>query len=64
MLDATQLYLGDWLSPLLTAEEEVYLRVAHCVRCRLLAAGMIESNLRLVVKLPAVMAIVVWRCWT
>lgn len=25
---------------------------------------MIESNLRLVVKLPAVMAIVVWRCWT
>ena len=48
-----------------TAEEEVYfarraLRGDVASRRR-----MIESNLRLVgKKLPAVMAIVVWRCWT
>ncbi|BDY96831.1 hypothetical protein MUTS15_54880 [Escherichia coli] len=65
VLDATQLYLGEiGYSPLLTAEEEVYfarraLRGDVASRRR-----MIESNLRLVVKLPAVMAIVVWRCWT
>ncbi len=59
MLDATQLYLGEiGYSPLLTAEEEVYfarraLRGDVASRRR-----MIESNLRLVVKLPAVMAIV------
>lgn len=65
VLDATQLYLGEiGYSPLLTAEEEVYfarraLRGDVASRRR-----MIESNLRLVVKLPAVMAIVDWRCWT
>lgn len=58
VLDATQLYLGEiGYSPLLTAEEEVYfarraLRGDVASRRR-----MIESNLRLVVK-------IVWRCWT
>ncbi len=52
MLDATQLYLGEiGYSPLLTAEEEVYfarraLRGDVASRRR-----MIESNLRLVVKI-------------
>lgn len=52
VLDATQLYLGEiGYSPLLTAEEEVYfarraLRGDISSRCR-----MIESNLRLVVKI-------------
>lgn len=64
VLDATQLYLGEiGYSPLLTAEEEVYfarraLRGDVASRRR-----MIESNLRLVVKIAAVMAIVVWLCW-
>lgn len=51
-LDATQLYLGEiGYSPLLTAEEEIYysrkaLKGDHVARQR-----MIESNLRLVVKI-------------
>ena len=52
IMDATQLYLGEiGFSPLLTAEEEVYfarraLRGDEAARNR-----MIESNLRLVVKI-------------
>ncbi|MBK4765242.1 MAG: RNA polymerase sigma factor RpoS [Pantoea sp. Brub] len=52
MLDATQLYLGEIrFAPLLTAEEEIFfarkaLRGDIISRCR-----MIESNLRLVVKI-------------
>ena len=66
MLDATQLYLGEiGYSPLLTAEEEVYfarraLRGDVASRRR-----MIESNLRLVVKIARRYGNrVVWRCWT
>ncbi|SQB42322.1 RNA polymerase sigma factor RpoS [Citrobacter koseri] len=53
MLDATQLYLGEiGYSPLLTAEEEVYFcGVAHCVEMLPSRRRMIESNLRLVVKI-------------
>ncbi|RTE87125.1 MULTISPECIES: RNA polymerase sigma factor RpoS [Gammaproteobacteria] len=51
-LDATQMYLGEiGFSPLLTAEEEVYFArkaLKGCVKSR---QRMIESNLRLVVKI-------------
>lgn len=61
VLDATQLYLGEiGYSPLLTAEEEVYfarraLRGDVASRRR-----MIESNLRLVVKIARPL----WQSWT
>ena len=65
VLDATQLYLGEiGYSPLLTAEEEVYfarraLRVDVLSRRR-----MIESNLRLVVKIARRYSNpVAWHCW-
>ena len=50
--DATQLYLGEiGASPLLTAEEEVYFTRKARKGCEKSRARMIESNLRLVVKI-------------
>ncbi|MCL1112441.1 MULTISPECIES: RNA polymerase sigma factor RpoS [Shewanella] len=51
-LDATQLYLGEiGFSPLLTAEEEVYFSRKALKGCEQSRNRMIESNLRLVVKI-------------
>lgn len=51
-LDATQLYLGEiGFSPLLTAEEEVYFSRKSLKGCAKSRNRMIESNLRLVVKI-------------
>ncbi|EWH08673.1 sigma S (sigma 38) factor of RNA polymerase, major sigma factor during stationary phase [Catenovulum agarivorans DS-2] len=51
-LDATQLYLGEiGFSPLLTAEEEVYFARKALRGCEASRKRMIESNLRLVVKI-------------
>lgn len=50
--DATQMYLGEiGASPLLTAEEEVYFSRKALKGCEKSRARMIESNLRLVVKI-------------
>lgn len=51
-LDATQLYLGEiGYSPLLSAEEEVYFSRKALKGCEKSRNRMIESNLRLVVKI-------------
>ncbi len=51
-LDATQLYLGEiGFSPLLSAEEEVYFARKALRGCEASRKRMIESNLRLVVKI-------------
>ncbi|CAM4216459.1 RNA polymerase sigma factor RpoS [Pseudoalteromonas byunsanensis] len=51
-LDATQLYLGEiGFSPLLSAEEEVYYARKALKGCEASRKRMIESNLRLVVKI-------------
>ncbi|RYV01948.1 RNA polymerase sigma factor RpoS [Shewanella sp. OPT22] len=51
-LDATQLYLGEiGFSPLLSAEEEVYFSRKALLGCEKSRNRMIESNLRLVVKI-------------
>lgn len=51
-LDATQLYLSEiGFSPLLTAEEEVYYSRKALRGCEKSRNRMIESNLRLVVKI-------------
>lgn len=51
-LDATQLYLGEiGFSPLLSAEEEVYFARKALKGCHKSRQRMIESNLRLVVKI-------------
>ncbi|GAA5218420.1 RNA polymerase sigma factor RpoS [Corallincola platygyrae] len=51
-LDATQLYLSEiGFSPLLTAEEEVYFSRRSLRGCEASRKRMIESNLRLVVKI-------------
>ncbi|WP_372761519.1 RNA polymerase sigma factor RpoS [Pseudoalteromonas sp.] len=51
-LDATQLYLGEiGFSPLLTAEEEVFFSRKSLKGCEASRKRMIESNLRLVVKI-------------
>jgi len=51
-LDATQLYLGEiGASPLLSAEEEVYFARKSLKGCEASRKRMIESNLRLVVKI-------------
>lgn len=51
-LDATQLYLGEiGASPLLSAEEEVYFARKALKGCESSRKRMIESNLRLVVKI-------------
>ncbi|WWP01254.1 MAG: RNA polymerase sigma factor RpoS [Candidatus Dasytiphilus stammeri] len=51
-LDATQLYLGEiGYSPLLTAEEEIILSRRSCLGDSHSRSRMIESNLRLVVKI-------------
>jgi RNA polymerase nonessential primary-like sigma factor len=51
-LDATQLYLGEiGFSPLLTAEEEVFFSRKSLKGCAASRKRMIESNLRLVVKI-------------
>ena len=51
-LDATQLYLGEiGFSPLLSAEEEVYFSRTALKGCEKSRNRMIESNLRLVVKI-------------
>ncbi|MCA1898942.1 RNA polymerase sigma factor RpoS [Shewanella putrefaciens] len=51
-LDATQLYLGEiGFSPLLSAEEEVYFSRNALKGCEKSRNRMIESNLRLVVKI-------------
>ncbi|PIW62427.1 MULTISPECIES: RNA polymerase sigma factor RpoS [Shewanella] len=51
-LDATQLYLGEiGFSPLLSAEEEVYFSRKALKGCEKSRNRMIESNLRLVVKI-------------
>ncbi|QSX34773.1 RNA polymerase sigma factor RpoS [Shewanella avicenniae] len=51
-LDATQLYLSEiGFSPLLTAEEEVYFSRKALKGCEKSRNRMIESNLRLVVKI-------------
>ncbi|QIR13841.1 RNA polymerase sigma factor RpoS [Shewanella aestuarii] len=51
-LDATQLYLGEiGFSPLLTAEEEVFFSRKALKGCEKSRNRMIESNLRLVVKI-------------
>jgi len=50
--DATQMYLGEiGASPLLTAEEEVYFARKGLKGCEASRKRMIESNLRLVVKI-------------
>ncbi len=52
VMDATQLYLGEiGFSPLLTAEEEVYYSRLALKGDQAARARMIESNLRLVVKI-------------
>lgn len=52
VMDATQLYLGEiGFSPLLTAEEEVYFSRLALKGDQAARARMIESNLRLVVKI-------------
>lgn len=52
VMDATQLYLGEiGFSPLLTAEEEVYFSRLALKGDEAARARMIESNLRLVVKI-------------
>lgn len=52
VLDATQLYLNEiGFSPLLTAEEEVYFSRKSLRGCEASRKRMIESNLRLVVKI-------------
>ncbi|MCU7376281.1 hypothetical protein PEC18_37230 [Paucibacter sp. O1-1] len=62
-LDATQLYLGEiGFSPLLTAEEEVYFSRKSLKGCEKSRNRMIESNLRLVVKISEDTTIVVWHC--
>jgi RNA polymerase nonessential primary-like sigma factor len=51
-LDATQIYLGEiGFSPLLTAEEEVFFSRKALKGCEASRKRMIESNLRLVVKI-------------
>ena len=51
-MDATRLYLSEiGFSPLLTAEEEVYFARKALKGCAASRARMIESNLRLVVKI-------------
>ncbi|MFL0798756.1 MAG: RNA polymerase sigma factor RpoS [Cellvibrionaceae bacterium] len=51
-LDATQIYLNEiGFSPLLTAEEEVYFSRKSLKGCEASRKRMIESNLRLVVKI-------------
>lgn len=51
-LDATQLYLNEiGISPLLSAEEEVYFSRKALKGCEASRKRMIESNLRLVVKI-------------
>ncbi|MCD8475776.1 MAG: RNA polymerase sigma factor RpoS, partial [Shewanella fodinae] len=51
-LDATQLYLSEiGFSPLLTAEEEVFFSRKALRGCEKSRNRMIESNLRLVVKI-------------
>ena len=51
-LDATQLYLGEiGFSPLLSAEEEVFFARKALKGCSASRKRMIESNLRLVVKI-------------
>jgi len=51
-LDATQMYLSEiGFSPLLTAEEEVYFSRKALKGCEASRSRMIESNLRLVVKI-------------
>ncbi|WP_371372956.1 RNA polymerase sigma factor RpoS [Thalassotalea aquiviva] len=51
-LDATQMYLSEiGFSPLLTAEEEVYFSRKALRGCEASRGRMIESNLRLVVKI-------------
>ena len=51
-MDATRLYLSEiGFSPLLTAEEEVYFARKARKGCGASRARMIESNLRLVVKI-------------
>ena len=51
-LDATQIYLNEiGFSPLLTAEEEVYFSRKSLRGCEASRKRMIESNLRLVVKI-------------
>ncbi|WP_049722165.1 RNA polymerase sigma factor RpoS [Gilvimarinus polysaccharolyticus] len=51
-LDATQIYLNEiGFSPLLTAEEEVYFSRKSLNGCEASRKRMIESNLRLVVKI-------------
>jgi len=51
-LDATQLYLGEiGFSPLLSAQEEVYFSRKALKGCEASRKRMIESNLRLVVKI-------------
>lgn len=51
-LDATQLYLGEiGFSPLLSAEEEVFFSRKSLRGCEASRKRMIESNLRLVVKI-------------
>src|SRR3990172_2304615 len=51
-LDATRLYLGEiGFSPLLTAEEEVYYARRYRLGDSVARKRMIESNLRLVVKI-------------
>lgn len=52
IMDATQLYLGEiGFSPLLTAEEEIYFARRALRGDQLARERMIESNLRLVVKI-------------
>lgn len=51
-LDATQIYLGEiGFAPLLTAEEEVYYARKSLKGCKASKQRLIESNLRLVVKI-------------
>lgn len=51
-LDATRMYLGEiGFSPLLTAEEEVYFARRALQGCEASRNRMVESNLRLVVKI-------------